>query len=101
MDVGLIWVNPERIYFCELDWTGQISLIQFNKFDFTRASFRQHHLHEDRGGDRDKWGCAFGFNPPGTYESDGFREGLNSSNRLKWSKIFFATCRCSAFDGWK
>ena len=48
MDVGLIWVNPERIYFCNHDWTGQIRLIQLNKFDFTRASFQQHHIHEDR-----------------------------------------------------
>jgi hypothetical protein len=52
MGVGLIWVNPERIYFCNQDWTGQIRLIQLNKFDFMRAAFHQHHSHEDRGGDQ-------------------------------------------------
>jgi hypothetical protein len=30
-DVEVIWVKMERKYFCEEDWTGSISLIQFNK----------------------------------------------------------------------
>jgi len=30
-DVEVIWVKRERKYFCEGDWTGSISLIQFNK----------------------------------------------------------------------
>jgi hypothetical protein len=43
MDV--IWVNPERFYFLEPDWTGQIRLIWFNKFDFTRGSFDRRYNH--------------------------------------------------------
>ncbi|MGO8908826.1 MAG: hypothetical protein ACLQDM_05810, partial [Bradyrhizobium sp.] len=30
-DVVLIWVKPERIYFCKQDWTGSISLIRLKK----------------------------------------------------------------------
>jgi hypothetical protein len=48
MDIGLIWANSERLYFCNQDWTGQISLIQLNKFDFARASFHQHPIREER-----------------------------------------------------
>ena len=32
----LIWAKREAEYFCAKDWTGQISLIRLDKFDFTR-----------------------------------------------------------------
>ena len=35
----LIWVNREAEYFFRHDWTGQISLNQLAKFDFTRTGF--------------------------------------------------------------
>jgi hypothetical protein len=31
-DIDLIWASSEAEYFWKWDWTGQISLIQFNKF---------------------------------------------------------------------
>jgi hypothetical protein len=52
MDIGLIWVNPERFYFCNQDWTTQISLIWLKKLDFTRTAFRRHCIHAGRSGDR-------------------------------------------------
>jgi hypothetical protein len=30
--IEVIWVERERDYFCKSDWTGQITLIPFNKF---------------------------------------------------------------------
>jgi hypothetical protein len=37
-DIDLIWVKPERDYFCNQDWTGQISLIRFNKLPGARTA---------------------------------------------------------------
>ena len=34
----VIWVKRERKYFCEGDWTGQISLMRHDKSDFRRGS---------------------------------------------------------------
>ena len=36
-DLLLIWVRRERKYFCNQDWTGQITLIRFNKSPATRS----------------------------------------------------------------
>ncbi len=33
----MIWVKREREYFCEGDWTGQISLMCHDKSDFRRS----------------------------------------------------------------
>jgi hypothetical protein len=30
--MALIWGNREQVYFCEEDWTGQITLIGLRKF---------------------------------------------------------------------
>jgi hypothetical protein len=38
--IRLICVSEKQKYFFERDWTGQISLIQLNKFDFARNSKR-------------------------------------------------------------
>jgi hypothetical protein len=38
MDIDLIWVKREAEYFCKPDWTGQITLIRFNKFRCARRS---------------------------------------------------------------
>ena len=35
-DVELIWVSRERKYFCEQDWTTQITLIRFSKSHWSR-----------------------------------------------------------------
>jgi hypothetical protein len=32
----VIWLKKEREYFCEGDWTTQITLIRFNKTAFSR-----------------------------------------------------------------
>jgi hypothetical protein len=37
-DIEVIWVKRERKYFCEGDWTGQISLMRRDKSDFRRGS---------------------------------------------------------------
>jgi hypothetical protein len=34
--LDVIWGAWEQKYFCQQDWTGGITLICFNKFDFTR-----------------------------------------------------------------
>jgi hypothetical protein len=34
----VIWVRREREYFCEGDWTTQITLIRFNKSGFSRKT---------------------------------------------------------------
>jgi hypothetical protein len=34
MDIEVIWVRREGKYFCKWDWTGQITLIRFNKSRF-------------------------------------------------------------------
>src|SRR6202048_1430222 len=34
--LNLIWVRREREYFCKGDWTGQITLIRFNKLSPVR-----------------------------------------------------------------
>jgi hypothetical protein len=34
VDIDLIWVSGEAEYFCKQDWTGQITLIRFNKSGF-------------------------------------------------------------------
>jgi hypothetical protein len=36
LDINLIWVSGEAEYFLRQDWTGQITLIPFNNFAFTR-----------------------------------------------------------------
>jgi hypothetical protein len=33
-DMQVIWVGREREYFCDGDWTTQITLIRFNKTAF-------------------------------------------------------------------
>jgi hypothetical protein len=38
-DVELIWVSREREYFCEQDWTAQITLIRFNKSHRSRKAY--------------------------------------------------------------
>jgi hypothetical protein len=35
-DIEVIWVNGEAEYFCEEDWTTQITLIRFKKFGCAR-----------------------------------------------------------------
>jgi hypothetical protein len=35
--VRVIWGRGEVVYFCERDWTGQITLKFLGKIDFTRA----------------------------------------------------------------
>ena len=35
-DVKVIWVSREAEYFCNRDWTTQITLIRFNKLAFWR-----------------------------------------------------------------
>jgi hypothetical protein len=37
-DIEVIWVKSEPEYFCEEDWTGQISLIRHDKSGFRRGS---------------------------------------------------------------
>jgi hypothetical protein len=37
-DMQVIWVGREREYFCEGDWTTQITLIRFNKSAFSRKT---------------------------------------------------------------
>ena len=44
MDILLIWVNREAIYFWKPVWTGRIALILFNKLAFTRKSAIAFHL---------------------------------------------------------
>jgi hypothetical protein len=34
MDIDVIWGKREAEYFCKWDWTGQITLIRFNKSGF-------------------------------------------------------------------
>jgi hypothetical protein len=36
--VKMIWAKNEAEYFCNEDWTGQISLIRHEKLDFTRMA---------------------------------------------------------------
>jgi hypothetical protein len=36
MDIDVIWGKREAEYFCKWDWTGQITLIRFNKLGFPR-----------------------------------------------------------------
>jgi hypothetical protein len=74
MDIGLIWVNPERIYFCAPDWTGQISLIWLKKLDFTRTAFCRRIAC--------RMGGAKAIPIYFVYESAGFRKGLNPSYEL-------------------
>jgi hypothetical protein len=38
--IDVIWVRREGEYFCEWDWTGQISLIRLKNFRFARKSVR-------------------------------------------------------------
>jgi hypothetical protein len=42
----LIWVSEKQKYFFQWDWTGQITLIRLNKFDFTR---KRHSPDEGNG----------------------------------------------------
>jgi len=35
--VGVIWVSREAEYFCERDWTGQITLKSLQKINFSRT----------------------------------------------------------------
>jgi hypothetical protein len=44
MDILLIWVNREAIYFWKPVWTGRIALILFNKLAFTRRPAIAFHL---------------------------------------------------------
>src|SRR5260221_5879455 len=39
LDMRLIWVGRKQEYFCMKDWTTQISLRSFSKFDFSRNRF--------------------------------------------------------------
>jgi hypothetical protein len=34
IDIDVIWGKREAEYFCKRDWTGQITLIRFNKSGF-------------------------------------------------------------------
>jgi hypothetical protein len=72
IDMPVIWVNRERIYFCERDWTGQISLIWFKKLDFTRRPFCRRIAR--------RMGGAKAISSYFVHESDGFREGLSPSS---------------------
>jgi hypothetical protein len=38
-DKQVIWLRKEREYFCEGDWTAQITLIRLNKTAFRRTQF--------------------------------------------------------------
>jgi hypothetical protein len=44
MDILLIWVNREAIYFWKQVWTGRIALIPFNKLSLARKSATTFHL---------------------------------------------------------
>jgi hypothetical protein len=45
VDIEVIWVKSEPEYFCERDWTTQISLIQLNKSRCARRAAQRDGSH--------------------------------------------------------
>ena len=83
--VGLIWAENEAEYLCRHDWTGQISLIRQEKFDFRRgaieplrpAVLRSHRAvrHSGQSQTRLRRRDGLRLRTPGDHAS-GYRKGL-------------------------
>jgi hypothetical protein len=76
--VRVIWVSREAVYFCERDWTGQITLKLLGKIDlsrksiYARASYFRTSRTEPHGRLLDFWANR---HPGGALKNIGYAQG--------------------------